>query len=165
MRVGMALIALIMVGAFSACSADKTLETKKHDIWRDNFAEAKEVAAKRQLPILINFSGSDWCGWCVRLEREVFSQKEFEDYASKSLVLMLADFPRGKKLPESVSKQNEALAKEHGVRGFPTILLLSPEGKVIARTGYQQGGAANYVNHIKGLISQYEQSKQKEVKQ
>ena len=96
--------------------------------------------------------GSDWCGWCIKLDKEVFSKEEFKKYASENVVLFLADFPSRKKQAPEVKKQNEALSRGYGVKGFPTVLLLSAEGKVLARTGYRKGGAGAYVKHLKGLV-------------
>lgn len=120
--------------------------------WLTDFEKAREVAAEKKLPILADFSGSDWCGWCIRLENEVFSKKAFADYAEKNLVLFLADFPNGKELPEKTVEQNRGLTRKYGVQGFPTVLLLAGDGKVLARTGYQEGGASTYVEHLKELL-------------
>lgn len=120
--------------------------------WLTDFEAAKKMAADKNLPILADFSGSDWCGWCIKLDEEVFSQTEFKEYAEKNVILFLADFPSKKKQSSEVKSQNEKLSKEYQVQGFPTVLLLDKDGKVKARTGYKPGGAAAYVTHIKGLI-------------
>ena len=103
--------------------------------------------------ILADFSGSDWCGWCIKLDKEVFSKKPFQEYAKKNVVLFLADFPSRKELPAKVKEQNEKLAKQYGVRGFPTVLLLDATGKILGRTGYQRGGPEAYVEHVQKLIA------------
>ena len=121
--------------------------------WETDFKAAQAEAKASGKPMLLDFTGSDWCGWCIRLDKEVFTQPEFAAFASKALVLVELDFPRGKSQPEAIKKQNEALAKEYGVRGFPTIILLSPDGKLLAETGYQKGGAAEYVAHLKELLA------------
>jgi len=120
--------------------------------WSTDFEAAKRVSAEKKLPILANFSGSDWCGWCIKLDREVFSQKEFKEFARDNLVLFTADFPREKKQEEKTRRQNAELMKKYEVQGFPTVLLLDAEGKVLARTGYERGGASAYVQHLKKLI-------------
>ena len=122
--------------------------------WLTDFEAAKKLAAKTGAPILVDFSGSDWCGWCIKLDTEVFSRPAFKAYAKDNLVLFLADFPQKKKLSEAVRTQNEALMKAYKVRGFPTVLLVDAEGKVIARTGYQRGGAEKYVKHLEDLVKQ-----------
>jgi protein disulfide-isomerase len=118
-----------------------------------DFEAAKKEAATKKLPILVNFSGSDWCGWCIKLDREVLSQEAFQKYAEGNLVLFVADFPRRKPLPEATVKQNEALMMKYSVKGFPTVLLLDAEGKVLAETGYQPGGATAYVERLKALLA------------
>lgn len=117
--------------------------------WMTDFDDAKKIAAERNIPILVNFSGSDWCGWCIRLDKEVFSKEAFQAFAKKEVVLFLADFPRRTPLPEDVKKQNEALAQQFGVRGFPTILLLDADGELILRTGYKPGGPEAYIQHLR----------------
>lgn len=120
--------------------------------WMTSLEDAKAEASKRQVPILVDFSGSDWCGWCIKLDKEVFSQKAFKEYADKNLVLLLADFPRKSKLPEKISAQNSKLAEQFNIEGFPTVLILNAQGKEMARTGYQPGGADAYVKHLKSLV-------------
>ena len=120
--------------------------------WLTDFEKALKQAEEKDRPILVDFSGSDWCGWCIKLDKEVFSRDAFKEYAKDNLVLFLADFPSRKEIPREVKEQNEKLAKKYGIRGFPTVLLLDAEGDVIARTGYRRGGADKYVEHIKGLI-------------
>lgn len=121
--------------------------------WLTDFAEAEKQAAERQVPILVDFSGSDWCGWCIRLDKEVFSKPEFKAYAQDSLVLLLVDFPQRQPLPEAQQRHNMALAEKYGVEGFPTVLLLDAEGRELARTGYREGGAQSYVRHLKELLA------------
>ena len=124
----------------------------KQGDWLENYTEALAAAKSLKRPVLIDFTGSDWCGWCIRLDREVFSQKAFIKYAKNDLVLLKLDFPQRKKLSEALQKQNRELAKKFGIRGFPTIVIVDAEGKEIARTGYQRGGAKNYVDHLKDLL-------------
>jgi thioredoxin-related protein len=124
--------------------------------WMTQFDKAKALAAEKKAPILADFSGSDWCGWCMRLDAEVFSTDEFKAYAGKNLVLFVADFPRGKQQPEEIVEQNRKLAEKYGIRGLPTLLLLDAEGRELARTGYRPGGGAAYVEHLKSLLKEAE---------
>lgn len=126
--------------------------------WLTDFAAAQAAAKEKNVPILVDFSGSDWCGWCIRLDEEVFSQPEFKSYAADNLVLFMADFPRKKKLDEATVKQNTELRDKFQVRGYPTVVLLDAGGNELARTGYQKGGAAAYVEHLKSLLSPPEPS-------
>lgn len=122
--------------------------------WETDFEAASLQAKKAGKLMLLNFTGSDWCGWCIRLDEEVFSQAEFKKYANDALVLVELDFPRRKELDASTKAQNEALAKKYEIRGFPTILILSSEGELLGETGYQRGGAVEYIEHLKQLIGQ-----------
>ena len=131
---------------------------ESHGEWLTDFEEAKRIAQEKNVPILANFAGSDWCGWCIKLESEVFSQDAFKTYAGKEIVLFLADFPMRKEQAAAVKQQNKALQKEYGVRGFPTVLLLDADGKVLARTGYRRGGPEKYVEHLKALLEKASKS-------
>jgi len=136
-----------------AAPAEETKTVKPAEVkWLTNFAAAREVAKKENKFLFVDFSGSDWCGWCIKLHKEVLSQKEFLDYAKDNLVLVLIDFPRKSAQTPEEKQQNNALADQYKVDGFPTVLLLSPEGKVIARTGYRRGGAAAYVKYLQATL-------------
>ena len=121
-------------------------------VWLTSFEAAKAAARAERKVILVNFTGSDWCPWCVRLHDEVFSQRAFLDYASRHLILLTVDFPRKKRMTPAQKKENNALAQKYNIEGFPTILLLAPDGRVIARTGYRKGGAVAYVDHLRALL-------------
>ena len=127
-------------------------DEQKEVKWLTNFAEAHEIAKKENKILFVDFSGSDWCGWCIKLHKEVLSQKAFLDYAKDNLVLVLIDFPRRKAQSPEEKRQNKALAEQFGIRGYPTVLLISPEGKILAKTGYRRGGAAAYVHYLKGVL-------------
>lgn len=121
--------------------------------WLHDYNAAMKQAKAENKPIFINFTGSDWCGWCIKLEKEVFSKKEFQDYAKDNLVLMEVDFPRKKKLPADVKKQNDALDKEFKIAGYPTLFLLDADGKKLSEdVGYREGGPKAYVDHLKSLL-------------
>ncbi len=127
---------------------------KKNELtWYENIEEAMEVASDNDVPILVDFTGSDWCKWCFVLEDEVFSQKEFIDYANENLVLVLLDFPRSKKMSNEQKAYNRSLAEKYNIKGFPTILILDKNSEILGQTGYQRGGAVNYINHLKSIIN------------
>lgn len=123
------------------------------DGWMTDFEAAKVKAKAENKPMLLDFTGSDWCGWCIKLDKEVFGEAAFKEYAAAELVLVELDFPRKKEQSADLKAQNEKLAKQYGVRGFPTILVLSPEGELIEKTGYKKGGAEAYVKHIQGILA------------
>jgi protein disulfide-isomerase len=122
--------------------------------WVTNFKEAVKQAKRENKTLLVNFTGSDWCGWCIRLDREVFKKTEFIEYANKNLVCVKLDFPMRKKLTQAEALQNEELRKKYEVEGFPTILLLDTDENLLMVTGYQAGGPVKYVEHLKEGIDQ-----------
>jgi protein disulfide-isomerase len=122
--------------------------------WIVNYPQALQYAEALGRPVLINFTGSDWCIWCKKLSSEVFTQDAFLAYARENLVLLKIDFPQKIKLDPAEQKANEELAGQFGIEGFPTIVLVDAKGEEIARTGYQQGGAEKYVQHLQELLAQ-----------
>jgi len=121
--------------------------------WYTNMADAKAAAKAEGKTILVNFTGSDWCGWCKKLDREVFSQASFESFAQEKLILLKLDFPKYKDQPKEVRDTNRALMNKYGVRGFPTILLVNAEEKLVFETGYQPGGADSYIAHLASYVN------------
>ena len=117
--------------------------------WLTDISAARETAARENKIILINFTGSDWCGWCKRLKREVFDQPGFVDYAAKNLVLVEADFPHNKPQGAALQRANEALAAQHHVEGYPTLVVLNSAGNAVGRTGYQPGGPGRLIAELK----------------
>jgi thioredoxin-related protein len=125
--------------------------TAGESLWTDDFEAAKAQAEKDGKDLLLDFTGSDWCGWCVKLRKEVFDQEEFKKEAPKHFVLVELDFPRKKELAAKVKEQNRKLAEHFGVQGYPTIFLTDAKGRTYARTGYQEGGAQKYLEHLAEL--------------
>ena len=129
--------------------AESNDESKEESLnWYINLEEAVELAKAENKNILVNFTGSDWCIWCIRLSDEVFSKDEFSKYAEENLVLVKLDFPRKTQLPEAERQYNYNLMSKYGIKGFPTILLMDSNGNLVKQTGYVQGGAENYIKHI-----------------
>ena len=108
--------------------------------WTDDYDKGLAQAKTEKKMSLLDFTGSDWCGWCIKLDKEVFSEKEFKDYAKQNLVLIELDYPQGKRLPKRTKDQNEKLKGEYGVKGYPTVFILDSEGKKIGQLGYMEGG-------------------------
>lgn len=119
------------------------------DGWQTDFKAALEQAAKENKPVLLDFTGSDWCGWCIKLNKETFSQPEFKKFAAKKLITVELDFPNSKSQPAEVKKQNEELQAKFNVEGFPTLVLLNSQGKEIARNaGYLPGGPKAFIEWV-----------------
>jgi protein disulfide-isomerase len=122
--------------------------------WLTNYDQAVKQAAAEKKPLVMNFTGSDWCGWCIKLDKEVFSKPEFVEYANQNLVLLKLDFPRDKELKASEKAQNEKLAKQYGVRGYPTIIVLNSAGKQLGKMGYEKGGPGNWISSLEKVTKQ-----------
>ena len=122
--------------------------------WLTDFEKAKQEAAEQQQPMFVLFTGSDWCPWCVKLEKEALDSKAFKAYAEENLILFKADFTQMKEPPKELKSQNEALASKFRVRAFPTVFLMDAEEKILGATGYRRGGGEAYVEHVKGLLPQ-----------
>ena len=130
-----------------------TILSPAHAGWIDNFETAKAKAVKEHKDMLLFFSGSDWCHWCQKLDKEVFSQDTFAQEAEKNFILVNFDFPRKKELKKSIKEQNQKMQKAYGIRGFPTVILTDAAGKPYAKTGYQQGGVDAYLSHLNNFHS------------
>ena len=124
-------------------------------LWMTDFNAAKQKAAAEGKDLLVNFSGSDWCYWCKRLEAEVFSVPMFVEQAASMFVFVLIDFPKNKSgQPRAVQEQNRRLADQFHIRGYPTVMLMRSDGSPYAETGYVEGGAAAYLSHLRQLQGQ-----------
>ena len=112
--------------------------------WNDNFGKAQEEAQKTGKPILMLFTGSDWCGFCIRMDKDAFSKPGFQKFIQANFVMFKADFPRRTKLQPGIAAQNRDLARQYGVRGYPTVLIVNAEGAVLAKTGFIRGNEKAY---------------------
>ncbi len=116
--------------------------------WLTDLAKAQAEAKQSGKLLLLDFTGSDWCGWCKLLKAEVFSKPKFEEYAKSKLVLMTVDFPRGTPISPEVRAQNQMLADKYGVQGFPTIVVLNGDGKQVGMLGYIPGGPDAFLHEL-----------------
>lgn len=119
--------------------------------WQTDLPKAQAQAAKEKKMVLLDFTGSDWCGWCIKLNKEVFSQPAFIDYAKTNLVLVEVDFPVKKKLSAEQTKANDALAKKYSIKGYPTIIVLDDQGKKIGELDYGPGGPTPFIARLEKL--------------
>ena len=119
--------------------------------WITDYEQGQQEAKANNKLVLLDFTGSDWCGWCILLDREVFSKPQFKEYASKNLVLVELDFPKTKPMSETTRMQNVRLAQRYQVQGFPTIVVLNGDGQVVAELGYMQGGADAFIAILEKL--------------
>ena len=116
--------------------------------WMLDFDKAYAKAQKENKPLMILFTGSDWCSWCIKLDKEILSKSEFDKYAKANLVLLYCDFPNQKKISKSQTEHNKKLADEYGIRGYPTVVVLGKEKTQSTRLGYQKGGPKGFIEKL-----------------
>jgi thioredoxin-related protein len=120
--------------------------------WLSDYKKAQQEAKASNKILLLNFTGSDWCGWCKKFDKEVLSQPQFQDYARDNLVIVELDFPRAKQQTPELKKQNRELAQQYEIVGFPTIVVLSADGQKIWRyDGYFPDGPAAFIAQLQKL--------------
>ncbi len=120
--------------------------------WIEDYAAALKFSQELSKPILVNFTGSDWCSWCIKLSNEVFSKPAFMNYAKENLILLKLDFPRNIPQSANIKAQNQEAQRKYGIRGYPTIVLIDALEREIGRAGYQPGGPENYVKLLESMI-------------
>ena len=131
--------------------------------WHTNLNEAIEISNKEGKPLFLFFTGSDWCGWCIRLQTEVFKTPEFIAWAKEKVVLVELDFPRKTPQSDEIKKQNSELQQFFAVRGYPTVWFakpgLSTDGKIsfeqLGSTGYVAGGPSVWIKGADEIISKF----------
>lgn len=151
-KILLALLLTLLVGGI-AISQDLT--------WHTDMKKASDVAIKEKKPIMMFFTGSDWCGWCKKLQKEVLDTAEFAKWAKNNVVLMELDFPRRTTQDQSIKQQNYQLQNMFKVRGYPTIYFVDPEikpdGKInlngLGKTGYVHGGTQKWLDVADGIIN------------
>ncbi|MBM4014085.1 MAG: thioredoxin family protein [Planctomycetes bacterium] len=121
--------------------------------WIGDWDVAAKAAKEAGKDLLVDFTGSDWCGWCIRLDEEVFAHAAWKSAIVADYVLCALDFPNGDEAKAKVpnAARNEELREKYGVNGFPSILLMTADGAVYAKTGYQEGGPEAYLKHLAEL--------------
>jgi protein disulfide-isomerase len=113
--------------------------------WKTDLPKALAQAKAENKMVLINFTGSDWCGWCIKLKKEVFLKPDFAGYAQQNLVLVEIDFPQRKPLSSAIKAANQKLAAQYGIKGYPTVVILNSRGERIETLGYQEGGPKAFI--------------------
>lgn len=119
--------------------------------WLTDYKKALETASREKKAVLLDFTGSDWCGWCIKLRKEVFETDAFSKYATNNLVLVEIDFPNGKSQSDELRRQNRQLQEQFGIEGFPTIVVLNSDGKPLGKTGYISGGPQPFIKEIESI--------------
>lgn len=114
--------------------------------WLTDLSKAQAQAQAENKMVLLDFTGSDWCTWCIKFKKEALDTAEFKEYAAKNLVLVEVDFPRKKPQAVEIKQVNDALSKKYKVNGFPTFVVLGKDGAEIGRQeDYKKGGAKAFI--------------------
>lgn len=128
-------------------------------VWNNNLKNSIEISNKTKKPLLLFFTGSDWCGWCIRLQTEVFKTPEFKKWANDNVVLVELDFPRRTVLAPEITEQNNQLQQFFAVQGYPTVWFVNAtlnDGKInmdkLGNTGYLAGGPKVWLDTANGIL-------------
>jgi thioredoxin-related protein len=143
------LIAVITCSVFSGGLFSAEQKTP----WETDYAAAVQRAEKENKILLLNFTGSDWCRPCKQLAIEVLETPEMAAYGQTRIVMVYLDFPRRQELPPALKAQNEKLAEHFGVDGYPTVLLVTPNGMRLGSLGYMEGGPKTFIRAIERLAA------------
>ena len=127
--------------------------------WYTDISLASEAAVTENKPMLILFTGSDWCSWCIRLQREVFNRESFTTWSKQNVILVEIDFPRYKEQPDSIVQQNKLLQEQFGIQGYPTVWFVSVN-KIndtivttpLGQSGYIPGGPQSWIDNANSII-------------
>jgi len=145
------LIAMFLVGSFAVEAQEL--------VWQTDINAAIKVSEKTKKPLLLFFTGSDWCGWCIRLQNEVLKTPEFAKWAKDNVVLVELDFPRRAPQTPEIKKQNNELQQAFGIQGYPTIHFAKATNKSgktnfegIGSTGYVAGGPSAWLAVANGIL-------------
>ncbi|QCX00861.1 thioredoxin family protein [Aggregatimonas sangjinii] len=123
--------------------------------WETGYDEALSLAEETDRPLIVVFSGSDWCAPCIKLEREIWQAKDFQEYAAGHFVLYRADFPKKKKnrLSEELSRENGELSDKFNPNGyFPLVVLVNSKEQVLGTTSYKNLSPEEYITHLNSFL-------------
>ena len=155
------IIVALVLGSFIAQAQEaKETDKSKELIWQTDIYKAIKTSNKEKKPMLLFFTGSDWCGWCIRLQKEVLKTPEFTAWAKKNVILVELDFPRNNTQSDAIKAQNNTLQKVFGIQGFPTIYFTTakfndkkePAFTGIGSTGYVAGGPSAWLATAEGIL-------------
>jgi thioredoxin-related protein len=144
-------IVLLVMGSFSIQAQGL--------VWQTDINKAIAISNKEKKPMLLFFTGSDWCGWCIRLQKEVLKTPEFSAWAKKNVVLVELDFPRRTPQSDAIKNQNAGIQQAFGVQGYPTVWFANAKQKDgkpsftgIGSTGYLAGGPSAWLAAADGIL-------------
>ncbi len=139
-----------------------TSQAQENQTWHTDINKAIAISKKENKPLFLFFTGSDWCGWCIRLQKEVFKTPEFSAWAKDNVVLVDLDFPRRTPQDPAIQKQNAELQEIFAVQGYPTVWFVKPtlkNGKnnleQLGSSGYLAGGPSTWIDNANSIVSKY----------
>ena len=143
----------IMMALLACCAL---AQVRAADLtWLTDLPKAEQQAKSENKIVLMDFTGSDWCGWCMKFDKDTLSKDQFADYAKSHLELVVVDFPNKKPQSDALKAANKALGEKYGVDGYPTFVVLNADGKEIGRqVGYAPGGPDAFIAKLEGFIKQ-----------
>ena len=147
------IVSAAAIVATAATAAEVTEKGAELGKWTSDAPAAQELSKTSGKPLFIQFTGSDWCGWCKLMDGKVFSTPEWADYAKGNLALLYVDFPRGKAQPPELKAQNDKLAEQYGIGGFPTYVILAPDGTQLGQLGADSDITAQaFIDQVKDVL-------------
>jgi len=132
----------VMCLAVLSAAAGEKLE------WMTDLPKAQAQAQAENKLIMMDFTGTDWCPWCIKLDKEVFSTPKFSEFAARNLVLVEVDFPRHKPQSTELKRANQALQEKYKIEGYPTVVVLNSDGKKVGELGYEEGGPKPFIEKL-----------------
>lgn len=155
------LVALLLLASPVFFSALESAEQKGGITWMTNYDKALKESKATSKPILLFFTGSDWCGWCTKLEKEALHTPEFSQSMGDKMIFVILDYPMKKSLDSKTHEQNQKLKKQYSIKSYPTVILINGDEELIGTTGYRSGGGQKYAQHLIKMVQEYTAYKQK----
>lgn len=152
--IALLVVSLIVLPSF-ALGQHVVLNANQYEPWEISYQSALQKSKETGRPIMLVFSGSDWCKWCKKLTNDVFSTHEFARWSTDNVIKVEVDFPTVNNLPTQIKRQNELLKAKFGhiVRVYPTVLFVNSDGLVIGKTGYVDGGVENWIDKASEIVA------------
>lgn len=157
-------ISLVFVLFGSLSNLQVAADPSEHTgiVWLTNYEEALDKAKQNSLPLILFFTGSDWCSWCNKLEKEAFDTNEFAQAAGNRFVFLKLDSPLYSPSSPQITAQNKQLQAKYDIRSFPTVIILDSTGQQqIGVTGYRPGGGLQYAEHLRKMVENHASYKEK----
>lgn len=151
-------LSLLLCSTFSGVHAVNSSSSLQ---WFDSYDKGLSASKSSGKPLILFFTGSDWCGWCQKLENEVLNQPEFAQAVGDKFVFVVLDFPMKKPVDPSLSAQNKQLQNQYNVKGFPTLVILDDQQNLIGTTGYRPGGPKAYADYLFKMVNDFGSYKKK----